>query len=164
MGHGLKYIAFYNQKYIAPCTVVVTSSNGNIFRVTGYLCGEFTGEFPSQRPVTQSFDVFFYLRLNKRLSKQSRRWWFETPSRHHDIEFSVNIHFKYRSPMLDQPIAKESRSRSLTKMSNPMKYWPNHQQSIRYIITVLYCFPYIFLNASVIQNLFTSIHFITMLT
>ena len=40
-----------------------------------------TGEFPSQRPVTWSFDVFFYLRLNKQLSKQLRRWWFETPSR-----------------------------------------------------------------------------------
>ena len=38
------------------------------------------GEFPAQRPVTQSFDVFFDLRLNKRLSKQSWRWWFETPS------------------------------------------------------------------------------------
>ena len=31
-----------------------------------------TGEFPAQRPVTQSFDVFFDLRLNKWLSKQ---WW-----------------------------------------------------------------------------------------
>ena len=43
------------------------------FRVTGPLCGEFTGpgEFPTQRPVTRSFDVFFDLRLNKRLSKQS---------------------------------------------------------------------------------------------
>ena len=29
-----------------------------------------TGEFPSQRPVTRSFDVFFDLRLNKPLSKQ----------------------------------------------------------------------------------------------
>ena len=57
-----------------------TSSNGSIFRVTGPLCGEFTGEFPSQRPVTMSSDVFFDLRLNKRSSKQSRRWWFETPS------------------------------------------------------------------------------------
>ena len=38
-----------------------------------------TGEFPSQRPVTWSFDVFFDLRLNKRLSKQSRRW-FQMPS------------------------------------------------------------------------------------
>ena len=40
-----------------------------------------TGEFPSQRPVTRGFDVFFDLRLNKRLSKQSWGWWFETPSR-----------------------------------------------------------------------------------
>ena len=38
-----------------------------------------TGEFPSQRPVTRSFAVFFDLRLNKRLSKQSWGWWFETP-------------------------------------------------------------------------------------
>ena len=29
------------------------------------------GEFPFQRPATRSFDVFFDLRLNKRLSKQS---------------------------------------------------------------------------------------------
>ena len=34
-----------------------------------------TGEFPVQRPVTQSFDVFFDLRLNKRLSKQAWGWW-----------------------------------------------------------------------------------------
>ena len=40
-----------------------------------------TGEFPSQRPVTRTFNVFFDLRLNKRLSKQSWGWWFETPSR-----------------------------------------------------------------------------------
>ena len=31
-----------------------------------------TGEFPTQRPVTRSFDVLFDLRLNKCLSKQSR--------------------------------------------------------------------------------------------
>ena len=40
-----------------------------------------TGEYPSQRPVTRSFDVFFDLRLNKRLSKQSRRRCFETLQR-----------------------------------------------------------------------------------
>ena len=63
--------------------LMMTSSNGNIFRVTGHLCGEFTdpGEFPTQRPVTQSFDVFFDLRLNKRLSKQPWGWWFKTLSR-----------------------------------------------------------------------------------
>ena len=62
--------------------IMMTSSNENIFRVTGPLCGEFTGpgEFPAQRRVTRSFDVFFDLRLNKRLSKQPWGWWFETPS------------------------------------------------------------------------------------
>ena len=39
------------------------------------------GEFPSQSPVTRSFDVFFDMPLNKGLSKQSRGWWFETPLR-----------------------------------------------------------------------------------
>ena len=39
-----------------------------------------TGQFPSQRPVTRSFGVFFDLRPNKRLGKQSWGWWFETPS------------------------------------------------------------------------------------
>ena len=37
------------------------------------------GEFPAQRPVTRSFDVFFDLHPNKRLSKQWWGWWFETP-------------------------------------------------------------------------------------
>ena len=62
--------------------LMMTSSIGNIFRVTGPLWGEFTGpgEFPAQRPVTRSFDVFFDLRLNKRLSKQPWGWCFETPS------------------------------------------------------------------------------------
>ena len=64
------------------CGGMMTSSNGNIFRVTDHLCGKFTGpgEFPAQRPVTRSFDVFFDLRLNKRLSKQPWGWWFETPA------------------------------------------------------------------------------------
>ena len=126
---------------LLPTQIMMTSWNGNIFRVTGNLRGDFTGvagEFPAQRPVTRSFDVFlpfswvipptkcmwywkhnfyqrrswwrhemetFYallaicaeispvlpvtrsfdvfcdLRLDKRLSKQSRGWWFETPSR-----------------------------------------------------------------------------------
>ena len=39
-----------------------------------------TGEFSAQRPVTRSFDVFFDLHPNKRLSKQSWGWWFETPT------------------------------------------------------------------------------------
>ena len=38
------------------------------------------GEVPTQRQVTRTFDVYFDLRPNKRLSKQSWGWWFETPS------------------------------------------------------------------------------------
>ena len=38
------------------------------------------GEFPAQRPVARSFDVFFDLRLNKPLSKQWCDWSFETLS------------------------------------------------------------------------------------
>ena len=57
------------------------SSKGNIFGVTCPLCGELTGEFLSQRPVTRNFDVFVGLRLRKQLSKQSICRWFETPSR-----------------------------------------------------------------------------------
>ena len=39
-----------------------------------------TGEFPAQRPVKRDVGVFFDLRLTRRLSKQWRSWWFETPS------------------------------------------------------------------------------------
>ena len=61
---------------------MMTSSNGNIFRVTGLCAGNspVNGEFPAQRPVTRSFDVFFDMHLIKRLSKHSRGWWFETLS------------------------------------------------------------------------------------
>ena len=51
-----------------------------------------TGEFPSQRPVSRSFDAIFGLRLNKWLSKQSRRRWLDTPSR------SLWCHFYYIGP------------------------------------------------------------------
>ena len=43
---------------------MMTSSNGNIFRVNG--------EFLAQRPMTRSFDIFFDVCLNKQLSKQTR--------------------------------------------------------------------------------------------
>ena len=70
---------------LATCylTHMMTSSSGNIFHATGLLWGEFvvTSELPPQRPVARSFDVFFDLRPNKRLSKPSRRRWFETLSR-----------------------------------------------------------------------------------
>ena len=53
------------------------------FRVAGLLWGEFTGHrwIPLPKPVTRFFAVCFALRLNKRLSTQSRRRWYEAPSR-----------------------------------------------------------------------------------
>ena len=61
----------------------MTSSNGNIFTSLALCEGNppVTGGFPSQRPVTRNFDAFFDLRQNKRVSRQSKRRWLETPSR-----------------------------------------------------------------------------------
>ena len=62
--------------------IMMTSSNGNISASLALCAGNspVTGDFPAQRSVTRSFDVFFDLCQNKRLSKQSWGWWFETPS------------------------------------------------------------------------------------
>ena len=74
----------------------MTSSNGNIFRVLLAICAgnsPVPGEFPAQRPVTQSFGAFFDLRLNKRLSKQSWGWWFEALS--HPLWRHLNDAWEY---------------------------------------------------------------------
>ena len=54
-----------------------------------------TGEFSPQRPLTRSFGVLFDLRLTKRLSKPSRRRWFETPSRSLRRQFNVQLNSLY---------------------------------------------------------------------
>ena len=92
--YGGALTSHYMDKHSSPTSIfpvfMMTSSNGNMFHVTGFCAGNspatagnspVTGEFSSHRPVTRSFDVFFDLRLNRQLSKQSRRRWFETPSR-----------------------------------------------------------------------------------
>ena len=69
-----------------------------IFTTLLAICAEnspVTSEFPTQRPVTQSFDVFFDLSLNERLSKQSWGWWFQMPSCplwHHDNASHVSFY------------------------------------------------------------------------
>ena len=93
------YSVEYAQAVVEHCFVVFTSSVGDGF--TWSICpwwrhqmetfsallvpcagnSPVTDEFPAQRAVTRSFDVFFDLRPNNRLSKQSRGWWFETTSR-----------------------------------------------------------------------------------
>ena len=58
----------------------MTSSNGNIFRVTGHLCREFTGDrwFPRTKASDTELWCFLWTPAN-RLSEQSWGWWFETP-------------------------------------------------------------------------------------
>ena len=51
-----------------------------------------SGEFPSQKPVTQSFDIFFDLRLNQQLSKQ----WVAGDLRDHWARFDVIVMLNQR--------------------------------------------------------------------
>ena len=74
--------------------VMMTSSNGNIFRVIG-LCGESTDRIPWQRAVTRCFD----LRLNKRLSKQSKHKWFERYCAHFDVTVIYPYPLGTRTPL-----------------------------------------------------------------
>ena len=73
---------------------MMTSSNGNIFRDTGHLCGEFTGHRWFPRTKASHAELWYFSRrLNKRLSKQSCGWWFETPSR--PFWRHCNVKFKH---------------------------------------------------------------------
>ena len=65
-----KYSWWRHQMEKFPTLLAICAENSSV-----------TGEFPAQRPVMRSFNAFFYLFLNKRLSKQSWGWWFGTPSR-----------------------------------------------------------------------------------
>ena len=75
------------------------SSNGNIFSVTGFLCGEFTGH--RWIPLTKASDTelwfFFDPHLNEPLNKQSRHRWFDTLSRPLWRHCDENIS-SYRNP------------------------------------------------------------------
>ena len=117
---------------------MMTSSNGNIFRVTGPLCGEFTGpgEFPTQRPVTRSFDVFFDLRLNKPLSKQPWGWSFETPSwslwRHRNglSYFHNDNSFTSKTKLLARQFCRASENIFRLQCKRGSSKWasPHHKQ------------------------------------
>ena len=90
-GHFLSYLSLGDMVCNIDCLLNKLSSKETLSALLDLCAGNSPvfGEFPSQRPVTRSLDVFFDLLLNKRLSKESRRWWFETPSsslwRHYDI-------------------------------------------------------------------------------
>ena len=94
------------------------------------------GEFPTQRSVTRSFDVFFDLCLNKRLSKQWWGWWFETLSRwlwrHRNV-----------STASDKEAILNNRCKRISRVDYGRQYSPNkikkykNHQVFHKILTVL---------------------------
>ena len=78
------------------------------------------GEFLSQRSVTRSFDVFFDLRQNKRLSKPSRRQWFDTQSR--SLWCNCNEHIIKRCHFLFLPIFLENENDSIATAHGNFTY------------------------------------------
>ena len=87
-------ITILNEDVAMEVLFMKTSSNGNIFRVTGPLWGEPTGHWwiPLTKVNGAQLWSFFDLRLNARLGKQSRRRWFETQS--HSIWRRCNKNLK----------------------------------------------------------------------
>ena len=91
---------------------MMTSSNGNNFRVTRPLCEWFNVHW--WIPLTKACDAelwCFRWCLNKRLSKQSRSWWFDTPSR------SLWRHCNEKSP--GKNVISKKEDYSMHQKTNP---------------------------------------------
>ena len=124
---------------------------------------------PAQRPVTRSFDVFFDLRLNKRLSKQSWGWWIETLSRSlwrhcnvlHQVWCSSYMSCNWEGVVFGQtkvykdPIEPWGRTWSVTTLTHwGQAKWPPYcrrQFQIHFISVTLESQPFSF-------NVYGSIH------
>ena len=111
------------------------SSKGNVFHVSGPLCvcgwvvvggPPVTGGSPSQQPVPRSLEVFFDLRLNKLLSKQSRRRWHETPSRSLWRQCNDDLHPRTTSKHNIMYITRwiYSTHDNVIKWKHFPRYWP----------------------------------------
>ena len=89
--------------------IMMTSSNGTFSALLVFFAGHTpaTSEFPSQRPVTRNFDIFFDLRPNKRLRKEPWRQWFGAPScslwRYCNKNWSTEMNPKLSSYMVRAP-------------------------------------------------------------
>ena len=123
----------------------MTSSNGTIFRVTGPLCGEFTGpgEFPAQWPVTRSFDVFFDQHLNKRLSKQPWAGDLRCHCGYHVMEF-------------------KSRENSTTQSNSVVSTFPDDDPVLMIYDHFRPFLPPSLTSASFVEIMFFEIYFIQM--
>ena len=84
LSHTLKNVCLYRYGILRDLSfywIMMTSSYGNIPRVTGHVCGELAGH--RWILLTKASDAelwcFFDMHLNKWLSKPSWGWWFEMP-------------------------------------------------------------------------------------
>ena len=84
-------VLYINSECFGQHHYLMTSSNGNISALLAICAGNspVPGEFPAQRPVTRSFDVFSDLRLNGRLSKQSWAYDLKRHHVHHDVTVMI---------------------------------------------------------------------------
>ena len=127
-----KMILFYTGMYASHCCHIIWHHMGSwwrhqteTFSALLALCAgnsPVTGKCPSQRPLARSLDVFFNLRLNKRLSKQLWGWWFETPSRplwRHCNGFTFNSLFPRLSKIQGSGIYDEVVSHLDLTQSSP---------------------------------------------
>ena len=80
-----------------------------------------TGECPTQRPVTQNFDVFCDLCLNKWLSKQWWGWWFGTPSLSLWCHCNAKKHTSYTTKFITSHLQSKNL-KTLTHCSLMMPY------------------------------------------
>ena len=85
-----------------------------------------TGEFPSQRPMTRSFDIFSLIcTKTKWLSKPSRPSWFETPSlslwRHCNVHQNNDILVSVDLPIIHKTLRQLDAGQKLYPLRNPME-------------------------------------------
>ena len=107
---------------------MMTSSNGIIFGVTGPLCGEFNGHrwIPLTKASDAELHVFFDLRINKRLSKQSRRRWL---CRHRMRLFCDIMNKIWKNVILIILVALFRREGFATQKGNNLGFYGNTSQS-----------------------------------
>ena len=123
-------ISSSHNNHLAKCPIVLMPRMLRLYfnymfqhkMIWAFLCvgnSPVPGEFPAQRPVTRSFDVFFDLRLNKRLRKQSWGWWFETLSR--PLWRQCNVK-KHDISALQRPLTVWSGRRPYGDVFGPKNY------------------------------------------
>ena len=112
------------------------------------------GEFPAQRPVTRGFGVFFDLRLNKRLRKQSWGWWFESLSRPLWCHCNVAGYYQGNTIWRISLFLWLIKFLSLQSVSLPVDYYVILYQVISISTYIEFCYAFFALAPIVIDIIF----------